>query len=202
MHAARIQPRIRSRAPHLRSCWRTRIQEQHISVSDVKVESDLLCSSYVFQQQGSAQCPDFGYRQITVRDGKGEKDRRTVLPDSLAAPLRRQIDRAKLLHEEALQHGYGRVYRPYALERKYPNAATEWVWQWVFPAHKLSADPRSGVRRRHHVSEDTLQAEVKKASRSAGVAKRVSCHTFRHSTAYASDRGSLRHPHRAGAARA
>jgi integron integrase len=126
---------------------------------------------------------DFGYRQITIRDGKGEKDRRTVLPDSLADPLRRQLAKAKAIHEEDLGHGYGRVYLPYALERKYPNAAADWVWQWVFPANRLSADPRSGVRRRHHVSEDTLQAEVKKAATAAGVAKRVSCHTFRHSFA-------------------
>lgn len=126
---------------------------------------------------------DFGYRQITVRDGKGEKDRRTVLPESLAEPLRRQLERTRLLHEEDLRRGYGRVYLPYALDRKYPQAAAEWAWQWVFPAGKLSTDPRSGEVRRHHASEDMLQAEVKKAVRAAGMAKRVSCHTFRHSFA-------------------
>jgi integron integrase len=126
---------------------------------------------------------DFGYRQITVRDGKGEKDRRTMLPTALAEPLERQLTRTKLLHDEDLQRGYGRVYLPYALERKYPNAATDWAWQWVFPAHKLSTDPRSGQMRRHHASEDMLQAAVKQAVRRAGVAKRVSCHTFRHSFA-------------------
>ena len=126
---------------------------------------------------------DFGYRQITVRDGKGEQDRRTMLPTALLEPLERQLARTKLLHDEDLQRGHGSVYLPYALERKYPNAATEWAWQWVFPAHKLSTDPRSGQVRRHHASEDMLQAEVKKAVKRAGIAKRVSCHTFRHSFA-------------------
>jgi integron integrase len=126
---------------------------------------------------------DFGYCQITVRDGKGEKDRRTVLPVLLVEPLSRQLKRSRLLHEEDLHMGYGRVYLPYALERKYPNAAAEWVWQWVFPAGKLSNDPRTDEVRRHHTSEDMLQAEVKRAVRAAGVEKRVSCHTFRHSFA-------------------
>lgn len=126
---------------------------------------------------------DFGYKQITVRDGKGEKDRRTVLPILLIGRLQHQLNRAKLLHEEDLQKGYGRVYLPYALERKYPNAATEWAWQWVFPANNLSVDPCSGLTRRHHASEDMLQARVKEAAKKAVIAKRVSCHTFRHSFA-------------------
>ncbi len=126
---------------------------------------------------------DFSYRQITVRDGKGEKDRRTVLPTSLLQPLQLQLKYARLLHEEDTRNGHGRVYLPYALSRKYPNAATEWGWQWVFPAKKLSVDPRTGEVRRHHASEDMLQAEVKKAVLSSGLAKRVSCHTFRHSFA-------------------
>jgi integron integrase len=126
---------------------------------------------------------DFGYRQVMMRDGKGEKDRRTVLPDSLVEPLGLHLESVRLLHEEDLRAGCGRVYLPYALERKYPNAAAEWVWQWVFPAAKLSPDPRSGEVRRHHASEDMLQAAVKRAAREAGVMKRVSCHTFRHSFA-------------------
>jgi integron integrase len=126
---------------------------------------------------------DFGYKQITIRDGKGEKDRRTVLPLLLIDRLQHQLARAKLLHEEDLQRGFGRVYLPYALARKYPNAATEWAWQWVFPANNLSVDPRSGMTRRHHTSEDMLQSRVKEAARRAVIAKRVSCHTFRHSFA-------------------
>jgi integrase len=121
--------------------------------------------------------------KVTVRDGKGEKDRRTVLPESLAGPLGRHLERVRLTHDEDLRAGYGRVYLPYALERKYQNAAAEWVWQWAFPASKLSRDPRSGEVRRHHASEDMLQSAVKKAAGAAGVEKRVSCHTFRHSFA-------------------
>lgn len=126
---------------------------------------------------------DFGYHQVTVRDGKGEKDRRTVLPEALVESLGRHLERVRLLHEEDLRGGRGRVYLPYALERKYPAAAAEWVWQWVFPAGKLSRDPRSGEVRRHHASEDMLQVAVKRAAREAGVEKRVSCHTLRHSFA-------------------
>lgn len=126
---------------------------------------------------------DFGYMQITVRDGKGEKDRRTILPFTLAEPLKCQLAAAKALHQEDVKRGYGRVYLPYALERKYPNAAREWAWQYAFPAVNLAADPRSGAVRRHHASEDALQREVKKAIKRAGITKRASCHTLRHSFA-------------------
>ncbi|MDT4965993.1 MAG: hypothetical protein QOJ64_730 [Acidobacteriota bacterium] len=126
---------------------------------------------------------DFGYMQITVRDGKGQKDRRTVLPSLSAEPLRRQLAAAKAIHEEDLKRGYGRVYLPYALDRKYPNAAADWNWQWVFPARKLSVDPRSGEVRRHHTSEDALQRAVKRAVSRAGITKRASSHTLRHSFA-------------------
>ena len=126
---------------------------------------------------------DFGYKQIIVRDGKGEKDRRTVLPKQLIMPLKHQLARVRRLHEDDLRKGYGRVYLPYALERKYPNASAEWYWQWVFPANRLSVDPRSGKVRRHHASEDMLQKAVKMAVREAGVTKRASCHTLRHSFA-------------------
>ena len=126
---------------------------------------------------------DFGYQQIIVRDGKGEKDRRTILPSTLVEPLRKQLKRAKFLHEDDLLHGHSNVYLPYALERKYPNASKEWVWQWVFPANKLSVDPRSGQTRRHHASEDALQRALKRAIKGAGITKRASCHTLRHSFA-------------------
>jgi integron integrase len=126
---------------------------------------------------------DFNYRQLIVRDGKGEKDRRTILPQPLTEPLRRHLARIRLQHEEDVRLGFGSVYLPYALERKYPKAATEWMWQYVFPAAKLSVDPCTGERRRHHASEDRLQKVVKRAIQSAGVEKRASCHTFRHSFA-------------------
>jgi integron integrase len=126
---------------------------------------------------------DFAQRQITVREGKGEKDRVTMLPQSLTEPLRRQIEKAKLLHEEDLAAGHGAIYLPYALERKYPNAGKEWGWQYVFPASKRSTDPRSGITRRHHLAEDVLQRAVRAAIRQAAITKKASCHTFRHSFA-------------------
>ena len=126
---------------------------------------------------------DFGYMQVAVRAGKGEKDRRTILPAPLAEPLRRQLARVQLLHEQDLSDGYGAVHMPYALERKYPNAAREWAWQYVFPASKLSGDPRSGALRRHHASADPTQRAVRSAMRRAGIRKAGGCHTLRHSFA-------------------
>jgi integron integrase len=126
---------------------------------------------------------DFQYNQITVRDGKGEKDRITILPQALKEPLRRHLAKVKLLHEDDLLEGFGEVYLPYALDRKYPNAAKEWGWQYVFPASSRSLDPRSGKQRRHHISEDMLQRAVKRAIRQAGITKAGSCHSLRHSFA-------------------
>jgi integron integrase len=126
---------------------------------------------------------DFDYRQIIVRDGKGQKDRRTILPEPLIEPLWHHLARVRLQHAENVRQGCGSVYLPYAPERKYPNAAIEWVWQYAFPASKISIDPRSGLRRRHHASEDRLQRVVKEAIRHAGIDKRASCHTLRHSFA-------------------
>jgi len=126
---------------------------------------------------------DFAAGQLIVRAGKGEQDRITMLPDSLIAPLQHQLAMVKLLHEQDLAAGYGEVYLPYALERKYPQAGREWAWQYVFPARNRAVDPRSGVTRRHHQSEDTLQRAFKKALRESGIAKVASCHTLRHSFA-------------------
>lgn len=126
---------------------------------------------------------DFGYRQVVVRDGKGGKDRVTVLPDSLMAPLRAQVEMVEALHKQDLAEGYGEVWLPRALDKKYPNAPKELAWQYVFPARKLSVDPRSDVKRRHHFGEKTVQRYVKKAVKEAGINKPASCHTFRHSFA-------------------
>jgi len=126
---------------------------------------------------------DCGSHHMTVRDGKGAQDRVTMLPHALAEPLQRQLARVKLLHEEDLSEGYGEVYLPYAFDRKDPHAGTSWPWQYVFPAAKRSIDPRSGVQRRHHVSESALQKAVKDAMRHADIQKRGSCHTLRHSFA-------------------
>jgi integron integrase len=127
---------------------------------------------------------DFDYRTITVRDGKGEKDRITPMTDSLIPHLQRQIERVHLLHEEDLAAGFGQVYLPNALETKYPNAATEIGWQYLFPASKCSLDPRSlGTKRRHHLDPTGLQKSVKDAAHRAEIRKRVTCHTFRHSFA-------------------
>lgn len=128
---------------------------------------------------------DFEQRQILVRDGKGEKDRVTMLPDNVVASLQEHLARVSQLHARDLAEGYGAVYLPYALEVKYPNANREWAWQYVFPAKSLSTDPRGGVVRRHHVSESSLQKAVQSAARLAGIQKPVGYHTFRHSFAAA-----------------
>ena len=126
---------------------------------------------------------DFGQRLIVVRDGKGMEDRATVLPESLILALREHLRQVKQLHEQDLGQGYGAVYLPFALERKYPNAEHEWAWQWVFPSARLSRDPRSGITRRHHVDESGLQKAVRAAARLARIDKPVGPHTFRHSFA-------------------
>lgn len=126
---------------------------------------------------------DFDSNQIFIRDGKGQKDRVSVLPQSLVRHLWLQLAKVRLVHQEDLAGGFGEVYLPYALDRKYPNAAKEWHWQYVFPASKLSIDPRSAKQMRHHISEDILQKKVKEAVFKAGVSKPASCHTLRHSFA-------------------
>ena len=126
---------------------------------------------------------DFAQQQIIIRDAKGGKDRLTMLPESLALPLQRRLQRTKLLHEQDLEDGYGCVYLPYAFHVKAPNACREWIWQYVFPSSRLSIDPRSDKKRRHHIHENNLQKAVKKAAQLAGIDKRVTCHVFRHSFA-------------------
>jgi integron integrase len=126
---------------------------------------------------------DFGMNQIMVRDGKGKIDRVTLLPESAKLKLIEHLERVKTVHENDLSQGYGKVYLPYALSRKYPNANRDWGWQYIFPSKSLSKDPRTGEIRRHHIHENSLQKAVKKAVRLARIIKPVSCHTFRHSFA-------------------
>ncbi len=126
---------------------------------------------------------DFSYKQIIVRDGKGSKDRITPLPLNLIKPLKQHLEKVKNIHQNDLNEGYGAVYLPYALQRKYINANKEWDWQYVFPSKKRSKDPRSGIYRRHHLDEAVLQRAVKKAIREAKISKPGSCHTLRHSFA-------------------
>ena len=126
---------------------------------------------------------DFGYAQILVRDGKGGKDRVVPLPDRYRDTLKAQIESVNRLHEADLARGFGEVFLPEALTRKYPRAPRELRWQYVFPSGKLSVDPRSGRVRRHHVHENTLQRTIHRAARGAGLHKRVSSHTLRHSFA-------------------
>jgi len=126
---------------------------------------------------------DFAKNQITIREGKGQKDRMTMLPTAAKDPLEKHLQRVKRLHEDDLRAGYGQVELPFALDRKYPNADREWGWQYVFPSANISQDPRSGVRRRHHAHESPIARAVKQATSRAKIAKRVTCHTFRHSFA-------------------
>jgi integron integrase len=126
---------------------------------------------------------DFDYGRIIVRDGKGMKDRVTMLPGRLRRQLKEHLAHAKAVHERDLQLGFGSVYLPDALERKYPNAHRSWMWQYVFPAAKRSVDPISGRVQRHHLLEKNLQNAVAYAVRAAGITKPASCHTFRHSFA-------------------
>lgn len=126
---------------------------------------------------------DFDNHQVIVRDGKGENDRFTILPDSLIQPLQLHLQHVNILHQKDLADGFGSVYLPYALDRKYSNANKEWIWQYLFPARELSKDKRTGVTRRHHLHETAIQKSVKEAARIAQINKHVTPHTFRHSFA-------------------
>jgi integron integrase len=126
---------------------------------------------------------DFDRRELTVREGKGDKDRRTMLPEAAVAALQSQIAVVRPLHDRDLSRGFGTVELPHALERKLPAAASEFRWQYVFPATTISKDPRSDVRRRHHLHESAVSRAITAAVRRTDIAKRVTAHTFRHSFA-------------------
>jgi integron integrase len=123
---------------------------------------------------------DFEYSQLVVRDGKGQKDRVTILPDSVLAPLRTHLQGVQAQHRQALARGYGGVELPFALAEKYPNAQTDWGWQYVFPAARPTSDPRTGARRRHHLHETSVQRAIRLAARRVGILKPVGPHTMRH----------------------
>ena len=126
---------------------------------------------------------DFGYQQILVRNTKGKKDRVVPIPNKLMTILEAQVEKVKTLHSEDIEQGFGNVYLPDALARKYPRAESEFRWQYLFPSSKISTDPRSGVSRRHHVHENGLQKHIKKAGEHSGITKKVNCHALRHSFA-------------------
>jgi len=126
---------------------------------------------------------DFAQNQVIVRDGKGMKDRVTPFPEKLKSALQEHLARVKILHERDLEEGLGEVYLPFALARKYPRAAREWGWQYVFPSERISRDPGSGTVRRHHIHESGLQRAVQKAARTVDLTKPISPHTLRHSFA-------------------
>ena len=126
---------------------------------------------------------DFQMRQVTVRSGKGDKDRFTTLSAGLIPLLENHLQKVKVLHDQDLAAGHGTVYLPYALERKYPNAAREWSWQYLFPARDVSTDPLTGIVRRHHVDPAVVNKAIKVAARRALLTKVISAHTFRHSFA-------------------
>lgn len=126
---------------------------------------------------------DFARRIITVRDGKGAKDRTVMLPDQVSEPLRHHIDNVQRIHARDLSAGLGEVYMPHALERKYPSAAKSFAWQFIFPASKPGPDPRTGVIRRHHIHDSAVSKAIKQAARAARILKHAGAHTLRHSFA-------------------
>lgn len=141
---------------------------------------------------------DFARRELLVREGKGDKDRVTMLPASLEPDLLHQLEKVRRTHEKDVATGFGAVYLTHALASKLPGAAKEWKWQYVFPSSQLSVDPRSGAKRRHHAHEGSVSREIAKAVKASGIAKRATSHSFRHSFATHLLGGGVRHPDGAG----
>ncbi|MDA0822000.1 MAG: tyrosine-type recombinase/integrase [Proteobacteria bacterium] len=146
---------------------------------------ELRCGSFFRGECGRLRLQDIELTgdYIVVREAKGAKSRRTLLPESLKARLARQIESVTMQHAQDLADGFGSVYLPDALERKYPRAPFELGWQYLFPAQRLSVDPRTGIERRHHISEQKIQRAVRQAITNSSVIKKSGCHTFRHSFA-------------------
>ena len=126
---------------------------------------------------------DFEFKQITVRDGKGKKDRVTPLANNLVALLQAHLEKIKVIHRKDLKEGFGSVYLPYALSKKYPNADKNFNWQYVFPSRRIATDPRTNIKRRHHVDQSVINKAIKRVVGQCGIHKKVSAHTFRHSFA-------------------
>jgi len=126
---------------------------------------------------------DFGRHQILLRDAKGGRDRAALLPRTQERPLKRHLEKVRALHQQDLRRGHGEVLLPFALAKKYPSEARQWRWQWIFPSTRIAADPRSGELRRHHMHPTSVQRAVRRAAMRAGIPKRVTCHTLRHSFA-------------------
>lgn len=126
---------------------------------------------------------DFQQNQLIVRDGKGQKDRTTLLPQTIQKSLQNHLQRVKQIHQQDLKNGHGAVHLPYALDRKYPNAQHEWIWQYVFPTKTLTTDPRTNTLRRHHIDPSTIRKAIRQATALANIPKRITPHTFRHSFA-------------------
>jgi integron integrase len=133
---------------------------------------------------------EFARNEILIRDGKGAKDRVTMLPESIKIPLQDHLRVVKTVHEQDLRDGWGRAQMPHALDRKYPGGGAEWRWQWVFPQEHRWRNPQTREEGRHHIDESLVQRAVKDAVRRAGIVKRATCHTFRHAGVYPASCGT------------
>jgi integrase len=177
-------------APRLLDRVRQAIRTRHCSRRTEKCYVHWIRRFILFHGKRLLECArlqvkdvDVRRREIVVRDGKGRKDRVTLLPEVVRGPLIAHLERVRLQHGRDVERGLGRVELPYAIARKYPNAAREWGWQWVFPATRFYRDRETGERRRHHLHESVLQRAVKEAVRAAGIVRPASCHTLWHSFA-------------------
>ena len=180
-----VRARTRHRLPVVLSTAEVRAVREQLQGSSALVVGFLYGSGLRLMEALRLRVKDLDTqrRELSVRDGKGGKDRLTLLPKSLITALERHLTDVRQLHQRDLEAGWGRVLMPYALGRKYPNAEREWGWQWVFPQQHRWTDKSSGEQGRHHLDPSVVQKAVKRAVASAGITKAASCHTFRHSFA-------------------